>query len=295
MKNATESFLNHLRVERGLSLNTLLAYGRDLAGFSSWASKMGRRRPGSVRRGEVQGYLRELRLRGLSPRSIARSLATLRVFFRFLKQEGVTREDPTAEIDGPRVQRSLPRALPSQEVERLLKAPDLGTPTGLRDSAIIEVLYATGLRVSELVGLRLEDLHLEEGYLVCRGKGSRERIVPIGSSARLRLSEYLSGARPQLLRGRASEFVFVQGRGSAMSRQAVWKNLRRYAFFSGVRGRLSPHVLRHSFATHLLEGGADLRAVQKMLGHADISTTQIYTQVDRERLRRIYSRHHPRS
>jgi integrase/recombinase XerD len=290
-----EGFLAYLRVERGLSHNTLLAYGRDLDGFISWASKMGRRRPGSVRRREIQQYLRELRLRGLSPRSIARSLATLRVFFRFLRQEGLTREDPTAEIDGPRLERTLPRALPPAEVERLLEAPDKGTRTGLRDSAILEVLYATGLRVSELVSLRVEDLHLEEGYLLCRGKGSRERVVPIGSRARLRLREYLEGARPALLKGRRSVHVFVQSRGSGMSRQAVWKNLRRYAFEVGVRGRLSPHVLRHSFATHLLENGADLRSVQKMLGHADISTTQIYTQVDRERLRRIYLRHHPRS
>jgi integrase/recombinase XerD len=295
VKGASEAFLNHLKVERGLAPNTLLAYGRDLAGFVSWAGKMGRRRPGSVRRANIQNYLRDLRLRGLSPRSIARTLATLRVFFRFLRQEGRIREDPTAEIDGPRVQRSLPRALPSSDVERLLQAPDLSAPAGLRDSAIIEVLYATGLRVSELVSLRMEDLHLDEGYLLCRGKGSRERVVPIGSRARLRLSEYLSTARPALLKGRAAPFVFVQGRGTAMTRQCVWKNLRRYAFYSGVRGRLSPHVLRHSFATHLLENGADLRAVQKMLGHADISTTQIYTQVNRERLRRIYMRHHPRS
>jgi len=295
LKAAQESFLAYLEVERGLAKNTLLAYGRDLSGFCAWASKMGRRRPGSVRRADVQQYLRELRLRGLSPRSIARSLATLRVFFRFLKQERMTREDPTTDIDGPRVERSLPRPLQSSEVDKLLQAPDLSMPTGLRDSAMMEVLYATGLRVSELISLRLEDLHLDSGYIVCRGKGSRERVVPIGSRARLRLSEYLDGARREMLKGRRTEYVFVQSRGTSMTRQAVWKNLRRYAFFSGIRSRLSPHVLRHSFATHLLENGADLRAVQKMLGHADISTTQIYTQVDRERLRRVYTRHHPRS
>lgn len=295
MRAAQDSFLSYLRVERGLSENTLLAYGRDLAGFGSWAGKVGRRRPGAVKRADVQQYLRDLRLRGLSPRSIARTLATLRVFFRFLKQEKVTREDPTVDIDGPRIERSLPRPLPTAEVDRLLEAPDLSTSTGMRDSAIIEVLYATGLRVSELISLRLEDLHLDTGYLVCRGKGARERVVPIGSRARLRLSEYLEGARRSILKGRSAAQVFVQSRGTSMSRQAVWKNLRRYAFFSGIRSRLSPHVLRHSFATHLLENGADLRAVQKMLGHADISTTQIYTQVDRERLRRIYTRHHPRS
>jgi integrase/recombinase XerD len=295
VKAACSEFITYIKVERGLSENTLLAYGRDLESFTGWSGKMGKRKPGAVRRADIQNYLRELRLKGLSPRSIARTLATLRVFFRFLKQENITREDPTAEIDGPRIQRSLPKPLASSEVERLIGAPDLSIPTGLRDAAIIEVLYATGLRVSELISLRLEDLHLETGYILCRGKGSRERVVPIGTKARARLDEYLASARPAILKGRISPAVFVQNRGTSMTRQAVWKNLRRYAFLGGITGRLSPHVLRHSFATHLLENGADLRAVQKMLGHADISTTQIYTHVDKERLRRIYAKHHPRS
>jgi integrase/recombinase XerD len=256
---------------------------------------MGRKRPGSIRRGDIQDYLRELRLKGLSPRSISRALATLRVFFRFLRQEGITREDPTGEIEGPRVERSLPKALPATEVEKLLGAPDVSTSTGLRDAAMIELLYATGLRVTELITLRIEDLHLDLGYVLCRGKGSRERIVPMGSKARIRVSEYLASARPSILKGRVSASVFVQNRGSAMTRQCFWLHLRRYALQCGLRGRLSPHVLRHSFATHLLENGADLRAVQKMLGHADISTTQIYTHVNRERLRRIYRAHHPRA
>jgi len=295
MKEAAEAFLSYLRVERGLSANTLLAYGRDLAAFLDWAVKIGRRRPGAIRRSDIQDYLRELRLRGLSPRSISRALATLRVFFRFLRQEGITREDPTAEIEGPRVERSLPKALPPAEVEKLLSAPDVSTSIGLRDAAMIELLYATGLRVSELISLRLEDLHLDLGYVLCRGKGSRERIVPMGSQARIRVSEYLASARPAILKGRLSASAFVQNRGAAMTRQCFWMHLRRYAVQGGVRGRLSPHVLRHSFATHLLENGADLRAVQKMLGHADISTTQIYTHVNRERLRRIYRAHHPRA
>jgi integrase/recombinase XerD len=295
VKTAIEAFLSYAKVERGLSANTLQAYARDLAGFASWAGKMGRRAPGSVRRAEIQKYMRELRLRGLSPRSISRALATLRVFFRFLRQEGRTRDDPTAEIDGPRVPRTLPRALPASEVEKLLSAPDRSTPGGARDTAMIELLYATGLRVSELVSLRLEDLHLEEEYLVCRGKGSKERVVPIGSHARLRITQYLSRPRNEILKGKSSDHLFVQNRGTGMTRQAFWKRLRHYAVAGGIRGPLSPHVLRHSFATHLLENGADLRVVQKMLGHADISTTQIYTQVTRERLRRIYLRHHPRS
>lgn len=295
MRKAAESFLAHLKAERGLSSNTILAYGRDLAAFASWAEKMGRRGPRTIHRTEIQAYLREMRLRGLSPRSSARALATLRVFFRFLRQEGITREDPTAEIEGPRTERSLPKAISASEVERLLRTPDISTTLGMRDSAMIELLYATGLRVSELTGLRLEDLHLDLGYLLCRGKGSRERLVPVGSQASLRLQEYLAGARYSILKGKASPFVFVQSLGKPLTRQAVWKNLRRYALEAGVKGRLSPHVLRHSFATHLLDNGADLRAVQKMLGHADISTTQIYTFVHRERLKRIYREHHPRA
>jgi len=295
VKPSAAAFLDYLRVERGLASNTLLAYGRDLAAFLDWATKMGRRRPGAVRRTDVQNYLRELRLRGLSPRSISRALATLRVFFRFLKHEGRTREDPTGEIEGPRVERSLPKALPAAEIEKILRAPDASTSLGLRDAAMIEVLYATGLRVSELISLRLDDLHLDLGYLLCRGKGSRERIVPVGSEARVRVSEYIASGRPHILGDRISPSLFVQNRGTSMTRQAFWIRLSRYAAQSGVRGRLSPHVLRHSFATHLLENGADLRAVQKMLGHADISTTQIYTHVNRERLRRVYRDFHPRA
>ncbi|HXI03594.1 MAG TPA: site-specific tyrosine recombinase XerD [Candidatus Saccharimonadales bacterium] len=295
MKAAIDSFLAHVRVERALASNTVDAYRRDLQAFASWTGKLGRRSPGAVRRADVQSYLRDLRLRGLSPRSISRALASLRVFFRFLRQEGRTREDPTAEIDGPRVERTLPRALSRAEIERLLSAPDLSNATGVRDAAMVETLYATGLRVSELVGLRLEDLHLEEGYLLCRGKGSKERVVPVGSQARGRLEEYLRGSRREILKGRATPALFVQSRGGGMTRQGFWKRLRMLATSAGLRTRVSPHVLRHSFATHLLENGADLRVVQKMLGHADISTTQIYTHVNRERLRRIYVKHHPRS
>jgi integrase/recombinase XerD len=295
VKGAIESFLTWAHLERGLAPNTLDAYGRDLATFASWIDKIGRRSPGSVKRSDIQGYLRDLRLRGLSSRSIARALATLRVFFRFLRQEGRTRDDPTSEIEGPRVERALPRALSAAEVERLLDAPDRSSATGSRDAAMVELLYATGLRVSELVGLAVGDLHLEEGYLICKGKGSRERVVPVGSAARLRVGDYLAGPRPEILKGRRSEALFVQNRGTAMTRQGFWKRLRQHALAAGIRAHISPHVLRHSFATHLLENGADLRVVQKMLGHADISTTQIYTHVNRERLRRIYLRHHPRS
>ncbi len=292
--DSIRAFLDWAGIERGLAKNTLEAYGRDLAGFAAWAGRRNIVTPAAVRRTDIQGYLRDLRLRGLSPRSVARYLATLRVFFRFLKQEGRTVEDPTAEIEGPRVERALPRALPAGQVLKLLAAPDVATPGGARDAAMLEILYATGLRVSELVGLRLEDLHLEEGFLICRGKGSKERVVPIGSEAKQRVSLYLAGPRQAILKSRSSIYLFVQNRGGGLTRQAMWKRVKSYAAAAGIRASLSPHVLRHSFATHLLENGADLRVVQQMLGHADISTTQIYTQVNRERLRRVYSRHHPR-
>ncbi len=294
MKDAIGAFLDWAGIERGLAKNTLEAYGRDLAGFAAWAGRRKILTPAAVRRTDIQGYVRDLRLRGLSPRSVARYLATLRVFFRFLKQEGLAVDDPTAEIEGPRVERALPRALPAGQVLKLLAAPDPATPGGARDSAMLEILYATGLRVSELVGLRVEDLHLEEGYLICRGKGSKERVVPIGSEAKQRVGLYLAGPRQAILKSRSSIYLFVQNRGGGLTRQALWKRVKSYAAAAGIRASLSPHVLRHSFATHLLENGADLRVVQKMLGHADISTTQIYTQVNRERLRRVYSRHHPR-
>jgi len=288
------TFLRYLTVERGLSFNTLEAYGRDLKRFGSSlkGSRIGFRR---VRRQDLLTHIRSLRQAGLSPKSVARAINSLRMFYRFLIFEGEVRSDPTTDLDSPRTWKSLPRFLTFEEVERLLAAPDTHRPLGVRDLAMLEVLYATGIRVSELLSLTLEDLNLEVGYLTCLGKGSKERIVPLGRKAIERLREYLREVRPAVTRAADSRFLFTNRNGSKMTRQGFWKILKAYGTTAKIRRSLSPHVLRHSFATHLLEHGADLRSVQIMLGHADISTTQIYTHVNRERLRRIYHSFHPRA
>ena len=288
------SFLHYLTVERGLSANTLQAYGRDLKRFQEWLQ--GRKISLRVaRRQDLLGHVRALRQAGLSPKSVARAINALRMFYRFLVAEGELRADPTADLDVPRTWKSLPRFLNFQEVDRLLSAPDVSRPLGMRDLAMLEVLYATGIRVSELISLRVEDLNLDAGYLTCKGKGSKERIVPLGRKAIERLQPYLREVRPHLIRRGESGNLFTNRNGARMSRQGFWKILKGYGAAAGLTRRLSPHVLRHSFATHLLEHGADLRSVQMMLGHADISTTQIYTHVNRERLRRIYHDFHPRA
>jgi integrase/recombinase XerD len=288
------SFLRYLTVERGLSPNTLEAYGRDLKRFEE-SLRGGRITLRNARRQDLLTHVRSLRTAGLSPKSVARAINSLRMLYRFLLAEGEVRSDPTADLDVPRTWKSLPRFLTFQEVDRLLSAPDPGRPLGVRDLAMLEVLYATGIRVTELISLRLEDLNLEVGYLSCMGKGSKERIVPLGRKAIERLHQYLRDVRPVLLKREESQFLFTNRNGSKMSRQGFWKILKAYGAAAGIPRRLSPHVLRHSFATHLLEHGADLRSVQMMLGHADISTTQIYTHVNRERLRRIYHDFHPRA
>jgi integrase/recombinase XerD len=288
------SFLRYLTVERGLSANTLEAYGRDLRRFEQ-SLKGGRITLCSARRQDLLTHVRGLRQAGLSPKSVARAINSLRMLYRFLLAEGEVKSDPTTDLDIPRTWKSLPRFLTFQEVDRLLAAPDTGRPLGVRDLAMLEVLYATGIRVSELISLRLEDVNLEMGYLTCMGKGSKERIVPLGRKALERLEAYLQDVRPELARRGASPHLFTNRDGKRMSRQGFWKILKGYGAASGIKRRLSPHVLRHSFATHLLEHGADLRSVQLMLGHADISTTQIYTHVNRERLRRIYHDFHPRA
>ena len=288
------TFLRYLAVERGLSPNTLEAYGRDLKRFEE-SLRSCRINLRSARRQDLLTHVRSLRLAGLSPKSVARAINSLRMLYRFLLSEGEVRSDPTADLDVPRTWKSLPRFLTFQEVDRLLSAPDTGRPLGVRDLAMLEVLYATGIRVSELISLRLEDLNLEVGYLSCMGKGSKERIVPLGRKAIERLQEYLRDVRPGLTRRGESPFLFTNRNGAKMSRQGFWKILKGYGAAAGIQRHLSPHVLRHSFATHLLERGADLRSVQMMLGHADISTTQIYTHVNRERLRRIYHDFHPRA
>jgi integrase/recombinase XerD len=285
-------YLDYLAAERGLAANTLAAYRSDLVRLARF---LGSRSLERTREEDLRRCLRQMRVEGRSPRSAARWVVAVRGFFSYLHAEGVLARDPSAHLEAPRTWRTLPKTLSPEEVERLLEAPDGTTPRGLRDRAMIEVLYATGLRVSELLGLRLGDLHLDAGYVRCWGKGNKERVVPLGGEAEAKLQRYLAEARPLLLRGRRTDVLFVNHRGGGMSRQGFWKNLKCYATSSGITAPLSPHVVRHAFATHLLENGADLRSLQILLGHADISTTQIYTHVNRERLKRIYDDFHPRA
>jgi integrase/recombinase XerD len=285
-------YLDYLTVEKGLAPNTIEAYHADLARL---AESLGRRRLEQAKREDLIRLMRKMRLAGRSPRSVARWVVAIRGFFTYLIAQGQLDEDPAAHIDAPKAWKTLPKVLDSTDVDALMSAPDRSHPRGRRDAAMLELLYATGLRVSELLRLRLGDIHLDAGYLRCWGKGSKERVVPLGSQADAAVQQYLAGGRPVLLQGKRSDFLFVNRQGGALSRQGFWKRLKRYGIQAGIAQPLSPHVLRHSFATHLLENGADLRAVQLMLGHSDISTTQIYTHVNRERLKRLYKDFHPRA
>lgn len=293
---AISSFLLHVKVEKGLSPNTVSAYRRDLAKFQLFAQKR-KVTLESVSRDDLVDFLAGLYRQKLESRTVARHLVTLRNFFRFAQVQDIVPADPSVNLESPKIRRSLPGYLRLEEVERLLEQPDAGTALGLRDRAMLEVLYSTGLRVSELIGLKIADLDAKVGCVRCIGKGDKERIVPVGRKAIAMVEKYLREARPQLLgKGRApSQALFVNRRGGAISRVAVWKILSAYGRRAGLRQALTPHMLRHSFATHLLERGADLRSVQLMLGHADISTTQIYTHVVEERLKQIYKAHHPRA
>lgn len=291
-----DTYLTYLRDVRRMASNTVESYARDLAGLAAFAERRGKAVEALERR-DLEAFVRSLMSEGLSPRSVARAVACVRGFFRFVAVEQKREVNPADDLRAPRAWASLPRFLDLDEVDRLLAQPDVSTPRGLRDKALIEVLYATGLRVSELVALRPADLNLEEGYLSCVGKGDKERLVPIGQEAVQWVERYTREGRPQLLRRRGtSPWLFVNARdGGPLTRVGFWKVLKDYGIKAGVSRELSPHVLRHSFATHLLERGADLRAIQAMLGHADLSTTQIYTHVLEARLRAVYDRFHPRS
>jgi integrase/recombinase XerD len=289
-----EEYLDHLRVERGLSANTLAAYGRDLARVVAYAERR-RRDVLALRQSDLSDFIGELRGDGLGPRSVARLVHALRGFYRFAVREGRLEGDPMENLRAPRVFKALPRYLTVAQVEALLAAPDTKTPLGIRDRAILEVLYATGLRVSELIGLRPGDVDLSVGLVTCFGKGRKERLVPLGQVARRWVERYLAEVRGPLARGRPAVRLFLNHGGGGLSRMGLWGIVRRHAVSVGVERLLTPHVLRHSFATHLLERGADLRALQAMLGHADISTTQIYTHISRERLRKVYDQFHPRA
>jgi len=295
MDSLVDSYLHYLVVEKGLSRNTIESYGRDLRVFLDFVEGRGIRSFRQVTRGDVLAFLKELQGRGLSVRSVSRALISLRGLFRFLLLEGHLEEDPVEEMEVPRPPRSLPHVLSLQEVERILEAPDPGTPLGVRDRAMLELLYATGMRVSELAGLAPEGVDIQVGFVRVKGKGDKERVIPIGEVARERLDIYLREGRPRLLKGRESPYLFVNRQGRGLSRQGIWKLIKRYALQAGVLTPITPHTLRHSFATHLLERGADLRFVQVMLGHADIGTTQIYTHLNQEYLRKIYQQYHPRA
>jgi integrase/recombinase XerD len=294
MNEYLDLFLSYLLVERGLARNSLEAYGRDLGRYLDHLERGGVPSVDRISSADVAGFIGSLKDAGLSPRSRARSLSAVRMFHRFLVVENHCRENPTSIIESPRPVRRLPKVLSAREVEALLASPAGESAADQRDRAMLELLYATGLRVSELVSLRLSDLNLQAGYLLTMGKGEKERLVPVGDSARDATAAYLAAARPQLDRSGASRHLFLSRLGAPMTRQAFWNIIRKRALQAGVRTGISPHTLRHSFATHLLENGADLRSVQIMLGHADLSTTQIYTHVTRERLKRLHEEFHPR-
>ena len=287
-------FRSYLRVEKGLATNSVLAYMRDLQKLAAFAAARSRE-VATLDRESLEEWSRELRQQGLGARSLQRAHVSARGFYRFLLQDRAIAEDPTEKLQAPRSARPLPRFLSRDEVERLLSQPDPSTPRGARDRAMLELLYASGLRVSELVGLTVAQCNLRLGIVTCMGKGSKERVVPMGRAALESIKAYLDEPRAALLGHRASNHLFVSRLGARLTRQGFWKILRAYGRKTGIRKALAPHVVRHSFATHLLENGADLRSVQMMLGHADISTTQIYTHVTRERLKQIYRKYHPRA
>ncbi len=295
MSALVDAYLAHLSVERRLSPHTLEAYGRDLSQLSTAAAALGQPVE-SLDRHALEHHVRQLMGEGRSPRSVARGVACLRGFYRFLVVSGHRQDNPADDLRGPRAWKTLPTFLSMDEVDRLLQSPDTTEPRGLRDRALIELLYATGLRVSEMVNLRQQDLNLESGYLTCTGKGRKQRLVPVGDEAAAWLTRYVKESRPALLKRRNSPRLFVNARGGpGLTRVGLWKILKAYGKQAGVARALSPHVLRHSFATHLLERGADLRAIQMMLGHSDLSTTQIYTHVLEARLRAVYDKFHPRN
>jgi integrase/recombinase XerD len=291
-----DAFLTHITVEKGLAANTIEAYGRDLAELSRHLFTQEEEEDlRAVGPRHLIGFLTALRERGLSVRSQARILTTLRRFYRFLaREEALPAGDPTAQLRLPKIGRRLPQAPSAAQVDALLDLPDATTPLGLRDRAMLELLYATGLRVSELISLEIKHINLEAGFVRVRGKGGRERVVPLGARAREKVTSYLTTGRPGLLKGRSSSYLFLTRSAKPPTRQAFWQLLKQYALRSPEGGTLYPHALRHAFATHLLDGGADLRAVQTMLGHVDIATTQIYTHLTRERLREVHRKYHPR-
>ncbi len=290
-----DRFCDALWLEQGLARNTLSSYRGDLVQFAAWLSEHGKKSLIESDRADIQSYLAVRILHDhAKPRTTARLLSSMKRFYQYALREGKIEIDPTLQIAAPKLSRLLPKSLSEADVEALLNAPDVESPLGLRDRAMLETLYASGLRVSELIGLKVVQVSLDMAVVKTLGKGAKERLVPIGEQALDWLTRYLREARPSLLSGKSGDAMFVTARGSAMSRQAFWYLIKRHAFIAGIGKPLSPHTLRHAFATHLINHGADLRVVQLLLGHADISTTQIYTHVARERLKQLHAKHHPR-
>jgi len=293
-EQALDRFMMFLKVERGLAGNTIEAYNRDLVSFLDYLEERHRGAIEDVGALDVRGFLVHLGDRGISNRSQARCVSALRSFFKFLARERHITANPMGTVDAPKIARALPHFLNEEDVEKLLKAPRDDTPQGVRDRAMLEVLYATGVRASELVKLKTQEVNFTAGFLRTMGKGSKERIVPLGSEALKAVRKYIGESRPKLEKGARSDFLFISRAGRPMTRQWFWKMIKNYATSAGITKHISPHVVRHSFATHLLNHGADLRSLQMMLGHADISTTQIYTHITRERLKEIHKTYHPR-
>lgn len=294
MHQSLDRFLHYLIVEKGLSKNTIEAYSHGLNRFLNYLRGKGTEEVREISKFDIREFLLFLKRKGLSSKTLARNLVSIRVFLRFLTEESILSANPAEEIESPKTAKTLPEILSLEEVETLLEQPDPQIPQGMRDRAMLEMLYATGMRVSELTRLQVNHVHLEAGYVLVYGKGSKERIVPIGNEAIKWAQRYMGETRERLLKKRESPFLFVNRSGKPMSRQYFWKSIKAYGRRAGIRKRITPHLLRHSFASHLLERGADLRSVQLMLGHADISTTQIYTHVTGERLKKIHQRYHPR-
>jgi integrase/recombinase XerD len=289
-----DQFLHYLVVEKGLSKKTLEAYSHDLNRWMEFLTAKGIRDLLNVTPSDAKAFLLALRKRKLSNKTVARNLVAMRTFFRFLMQEGILETNPLEQLESPKMARTLPDVLSLKEVESLLDQPPLRTPLGIRDRAMLEILYATGMRVSELVQLPMNQVNLEGGYVLLYGKGSKERVVPLGGEAIKRVTHYLKTTRGNLAKGKEVPFLFLNHSGKGMSRQTFWKIVKAHGLKAGIRKKITPHLLRHSFATHLLARGADLRSVQMMLGHADITTTQIYTHVTGERLKKVHQKHHPR-
>jgi len=294
MNDLIEEFLGYLSVERGLSNNTLSSYKRDLSNFFGYIKKRRIVSIDKVTRQMITSFMLSEKDRGLSANSISREVACLKSFFKFLVRENKIKDNITSVIESPKLWKKLPSALDLSEVEKLLKAPNIREPMGVRDKAMLELIYATGMRVSELINLKMDDLNMGVGFIKCLGKGQKERVVPFGSKAREWLVRYLDKARASFLKKKVSNFLFLTRLSRPMSRQMFWKIIKKYAVEARIKKDIMPHSLRHSFATHILERGADLRVVQELLGHSDISTTQIYTHINKERLKSIHHKFHPR-